>query len=160
MGSCTEKETQTDRIKHMKDNGKVSKERQEKLKTFTTYVTMAGQGGGTSPPLTTHILDTARGQPANGVAMTLSKLDQSGQWQTMETGITNTDGRGGFFGSSDQWTAGTYKLYFDTGSYFASLHTKGFYPYVEVAFHVEDPGQHYHVPLLLSPYSYSTYRGS
>ncbi|XP_069130106.1 5-hydroxyisourate hydrolase-like isoform X3 [Argopecten irradians] len=131
------------------------------LGEYSPEITMAGQvSSGSSPPLTTHILDTARGRPAQGVAMTLSKLDQSGQWQTVETGITNTDGRGGFFGSSDMWTAGTYKLYFDTGAYFASLHTKGFYPYVEVAFHVEDPGQHYHVPLLLSPYSYSTYRGS
>ncbi|XP_071126910.1 5-hydroxyisourate hydrolase-like isoform X1 [Mytilus galloprovincialis] len=129
---------------------------QIKLKTFVTYVTMSG---GVQPPLTTHILDTARGKPAGTVPMVLSIQEQNGDWKQLETGTTSIDGRGGFLTQST-FRPAVYKLYFDTGAYFKKNNLKGFYPYVEVVFQIEDEKQHYHVPLLLSPYGYSTYRGS
>ncbi|XP_063415052.1 5-hydroxyisourate hydrolase-like isoform X2 [Mytilus trossulus] len=119
-------------------------------------VTMSG---GIQPPLTTHILDTARGKPAGTVPMVLSIQEQNGDWKQLETGTTSIDGRGGFLTQSTFHPA-VYKLYFDTGAYFKKNNLKGFYPYVEVVFQIEDEKQHYHVPLLLSPYGYSTYRGS
>ncbi|KAK3100398.1 hypothetical protein FSP39_019281 [Pinctada imbricata] len=125
-------------------------------------ITMSG--GSVVPPLTTHVLDTARGMPAGNMDMELSMLDKGGNWQVVETSSTNPDGRGGFMSSTGpvagKWTNATYKLRFETDRYFSSIGTKGFYPYVEVVFRIEDPTQHYHVPLLLSPYGYSTYRGS
>lgn len=114
----------------------------------------------TRPPLTTHVLDTARGHPAGGLAFELYERTVVGEFKKIESGATNEDGRGGFLLGS-QLKAGTvYKIYFDTESYFAKIGSKGFYPYVEIVFRVDDPNHHYHVPLLLSNYGYSTYRGS
>ena len=123
------------------------------------YQQISMSGSGVTPPLTTHILDTATGKPAALVPMVLSIQDQNGDWTKIETGSTNTDGRGGFLTQSS-FKQAVYKLHFDTGAYFKKNSTKGFYPYVEVVFQIEDVNQHYHVPLLLSPYGYSTYRGS
>lgn len=109
--------------------------------------------------MTTHILDTALGKPAADVPIDLYS-QQGGEWHKVKSGMTNSDGRCPNLLTEEAFTAGVYKLFFDTGSYFKQTSGKGFYPYVEVVFEVEDPSKHYHVPLLLSPFGYSTYRGS
>lgn len=110
--------------------------------------------------ITTHVLDTSRGRPAAGVPVTL-EIESAGGWKLLGKGTTNTDGRVGDLMNADQPLAnGVYRLIFDTGSYFANQNVQNFYPLVTVVFRIEAPGQHYHVPLLLSPFGYSTYRGS
>ena len=110
--------------------------------------------------ITTHVLDTARGRPAAGVAVQLSFL-QLDNWQLLATGTTDTDGRAGQLLPAEKiLQAGTYRLHFDTGTYLRNLQQPVFYPVVEVIFVIDGSGAHYHVPLLLSPYGYSTYRGS
>ena len=120
--------------------------------------------------ITTHVLDTARGRPAAGVPITLeievdSESDAGGGgavgWREIGRGETDADGRLRTLHPADERPAvGTYRISFDTGTYFAATGAAGFYPAVQVVFHLADPAQHYHVPLLLSPFGYSTYRGS
>jgi len=111
-------------------------------------------------PITTHVLDTAHGKPAVGIAAVLEFFVE-GQWRPIGMGTTNAEGRiRDLLASDRQLTPGMYRLSFDTGSYFAAMGTEGFYPYVLVVFELKSPEAHYHVPLLLSPYGYSTYRGS
>lgn len=108
--------------------------------------------------VTTHVLDTARGRPGTEIAVTLEALD--GPHRTLiAEGRTDGDGRIAALGP-EQLASGDYQLTFDTGEYFARTGTETFYPLVQVRFRLADPEQHYHVPLLLSPFSYSTYRGS
>jgi 5-hydroxyisourate hydrolase len=110
--------------------------------------------------ITTHVLDTARGEPAEGVPATLSIETASG-WQLVGKGTTNADGRITDLVPNDfDFVLGVYRLAFNTGKYFAARKTQSFYPKVVVVFQIDDPSQHYHVPLLLSPFGYSTYRGS
>lgn len=104
--------------------------------------------------LSTHVLDATSGRPAAGVAVVLT--DAGGAVLTEAT--TNDDGRVPSLG--DDLVPGVYRLRFDTATYFASQSVTGFYPEVVIAFEITDPGSHYHVPVLLSPYAYSTYRGS
>ena len=105
-------------------------------------------------PITIHVLDTARGQPARGIAVTL-EFEIEGRWSKIGEGKTDTDGRVRDLLPADvSLSTGTYRLNFATAAY------SSFYPSVEVSFVVEDPSQHYHIPLLLSPFGYSTYRGS
>jgi len=112
-------------------------------------------------PITTHVLDVARGRPAEGVAVVLEGGGRDGAWVELGRGTTNADGRvTTLLPSGVALAPGAYRLRFATGDYFSSLGVRGFYPEVVVLFHVEDPGGHYHVPLRLSPYGYSTYRGS
>lgn len=109
--------------------------------------------------LTTHVLDTANGKPAEGVPVILF-TGQADSWLETATGITNQDGRvldllsGGVLLAS-----GMYKLTFFTQAYFDQSGTVTFYPYVEIVFKIDGPS-HYHVPLLISPFGYTTYRGS
>ncbi len=110
--------------------------------------------------ITTHILDTSLGSPAAGVRVTLEFFHVS-DWQSVTEGISDQDGRVG------QWNEksfpiekGIYRLTFDTGTYFKKLNKATFYPAVTIMFDVINSKQHYHVPLLLSSYGYSTYRGS
>jgi 5-hydroxyisourate hydrolase len=111
--------------------------------------------------ITTHVLDTALGRPASGVPVELSELDAAGAFTRMASGITDGDGRvRDLLPATTSLPAGTYRLRFETAAYFARHNVAGFYPEVLVVFRVRDPGGHYHVPLLLSPYGYSTYRGS
>lgn len=107
--------------------------------------------------ITTHILDVALGRPAARVPVALARQDGP-DWVVVGSGLTDADGRLRTLGPTEL-PVGTYRIRFDTGAYFASLDQEGFYPYVEVVFTVH-AGSHYHVPLLLSPYGYSTYRGS
>ena len=104
--------------------------------------------------LSTHVLDAMSGRPAAGVAVTLT--DATGA--PLTAAATDDDGRIANLGAD--LSAGVYRLHFDTGSYFARLHVATFYPEVVIAFEITDAAGKYHVPVLLSPYAYSTYRGS
>lgn len=107
--------------------------------------------------ITTHVLDTTHGRPAEGVEVQLFKM-VDGKWEFLAGGLTNDNGR--LPPMLPELEAGVYKLVFKTADYFARSNTKGFYPYIPIIFDIADPASHYHVPLLLSPYGYSTYRGS
>lgn len=110
--------------------------------------------------ITTHILDISTGIPARGVLVTLEQETPEG-WKIIGRGATDADGRlRDLFDPEAGLQTGNYRLIFDTGIYFELHQTEGFYPQVTVAFTIRDPAQHYHVPLLLSPFGYSTYRGS
>ena len=110
--------------------------------------------------ITTHILDTSTGTPAKNVPLNLSQLTD-GQWIELASGISNADGRvEGLLADGRVLDAGNYKMVFNTASYFSSTGVQGFYPLVEIIFTIDGDGQHYHIPLLLSPFGYSTYRGS
>lgn len=106
--------------------------------------------------LSTHVLNAMTGQPAEGVAVRLDEL-VDGDWCTVAHGNTNADGRIPALGDPG---AGTHRLHFDTGAYFAAAGVDTFYPEVTVTFTVVDGAAHHHVPLLLSPFAFSTYRGS
>lgn len=109
--------------------------------------------------ITTHILDTATGKPAAGVPVALEQRTVSG-WQILAQGVTNADGRIMDLLLKDTVLAtGEYKLVFETETYFAPQKLVAFYPTVEIRFYVRDAA-HYHIPLLLSPFGYTTYRGS
>jgi len=111
-------------------------------------------------PITTHVLDIALGRPAQSMAVTL-ELKKGRTWTELGKGRTNTDGRiTNLLPANHALSTGTYRLTFDTDSYFTAAGATSFYPQVQVTFAITDAGQHYHVPLLLSPYGYSTYRGS
>lgn len=112
-------------------------------------------------PLTTHVLDTSVGRPAAGVPVTLEKMCEDHGSHLLGSDVTDTDGRARNLLAPDKpLKTGTYRLTFDTAAYFASQNVHGFYPKVAVLFEVRDESQHYHVPLLLAPHGYSTYRGS
>ena len=112
-------------------------------------------------PITTHILDTALGRPAAGVLVRLDRLDpEAAVWSTLAEGSTDSDGRVSDLLSPGSLSPGTYRMFFDTGAYWVASGSEGFYPYVEIVFSVVATDTHYHVPLLLNPYGYSTYRGS
>jgi len=111
--------------------------------------------------ITTHVLDTAAGRPAAGVPVTLEAREGEGDWREVGRGVTDADGRLRDLLPADYGlTEGAYRLSFDVQSYFDARGVEGFYAEVSVSFVVRDAGAHYHVPLLLSPYGYSTYRGS
>ncbi len=111
--------------------------------------------------ITTHVLDTAAGCPGTSIAIELEReRDEGGIWQPVGAGITDDDGRLRTLTPAGPVAAGVYRLRFHTASYFAARHQIGFFPVIEIQFTVGDGTQHYHVPLLLSPYGYSTYRGS
>ena len=109
--------------------------------------------------LSTHVLDLALGQPARGLALRLEVLE--GQtFRPLGAAVTDADGRAGDLLAGAPLEARTYRLTFETGAYFAASARATFYPRVEVTFEVTAPAGHHHVPLLLSPFGYSTYRGS
>jgi 5-hydroxyisourate hydrolase len=107
--------------------------------------------------ITTHVLDAVAGTPAAGIAVSLLARESDG-WEPIASAVTDDDGRVSDFGP-ERLEPGIYQVRFDTGMYFAKHETETFYPEVTIAFEVSD-GAHYHVPLLLSPFAYSTYRGS
>lgn len=111
--------------------------------------------------ITTHILDTTTGLPGVGIPVVLERKTHASGWQSIAEGITDTDGRAkDLLSSTEAFLPGHYRLVFDTATYFAMRSMECFFPLVTVGFVVKDPAQHYHVPLLLSPFGYSTYRGS
>ena len=110
--------------------------------------------------ISTHVLDTARGRPAAGVRVRLEAAGADG-WDSVGATITDDDGRASdLIGGDVRVEPGVYRLIFDTGTWFAERGVPSFHPHVTVAFEVADSDDHYHVPLLLSPFGYSTYRGS
>ena len=112
-------------------------------------------------PITTHVLDTARGKPARGVAVSLEIARGPDHWAELARGVTADDGRIGQFDRPfPPLERNVYRLRFATGAYFMALGIRAFYPEVYVIIQIDDPAQHYHIPLLLSPFGYSTYRGS
>lgn len=110
--------------------------------------------------LSSHILDINQGQPAPGVRITLSKQDKDAQWTVVDEKLTDKDGRVKDFLERDgNDHAGIYKLTYHVAPYFEAQKQSTFYPSIEVVFEIRD-NNHYHVPITLSPYGYSTYRGS
>jgi 5-hydroxyisourate hydrolase len=115
----------------------------------------------TQSPITTHVLDLARGKPASGIEVSLHSRDILGDWKELSRTRASSDGRvENLLDPGTKAEPGVYRLVFETEAYFKSFGSPGFYPSVTVEFYLTDPSQHYHVPLLLSPYGYSTYRGS
>jgi 5-hydroxyisourate hydrolase len=110
--------------------------------------------------ITTHVLDTALGRPASGIPVRL-EIRADGGWRELGRAVTDADGRAReLLPAGHALGVDTYRLTFDTGAYFRSLGSEPFFPEASVVFAVSDPAEHYHVPLLLSPFAYSTYRGS
>ena len=114
-----------------------------------------------SHQLSSHILDISEGKPVPNVKVTLQKLDANNQWTNLETYTTDDNGRIGNFLPVDanKPNNGTYKLVFKTFPYFKDRNIETFYPFIEVVFNIHD-NKHYHVPITISPFGYSTYRGS
>ncbi len=108
--------------------------------------------------ITTHILDTSSGKPAAGIIIILSG-SHNDTWKEIARGVTNSDGRIADLLKTGLLEYGTYKMRFETKGYFDKMKVATFYPYVEIVFDINTQ-EHYHVPLLLNPFGYSTYRGS
>ncbi len=110
--------------------------------------------------ITTHVLDTALGQPAKGITIRLEKPAGIDKWEVIASGVTNDDGRiADLLKEGQILMPGIYRMVFETGPYLEANHVPGFYPVVPVIFETKDTS-HYHIPLLLNPFGYSTYRGS
>lgn len=110
--------------------------------------------------LSTHVLDVSVGRPAAELSILLEAVEGEG-FRELSRGVTNTDGRvKDFLPPGTKLAAGVYRLTFDTAGYFRAKGTKGFYPHVHITFEIGAADEHYHVPLLLSPWGFSTYRGS
>jgi 5-hydroxyisourate hydrolase len=111
--------------------------------------------------VSTHVLDTSRGLPAGGVAVTLEAQNLDGRWLVFGQGETDADGRFEVVkDTSGSAAAALYRLTLSVAAYFGRQGGETFFPEVVIMFIVADPSQHYHVPLLVSPFAYSTYRGS
>jgi 5-hydroxyisourate hydrolase len=111
-------------------------------------------------PITTHVLDTSQGRPAAGVEVLLERADGDA-FRELARGRTDDDGRcRDLLDAGTPLTQGAYRLTFDSGAYFSARGVEAFFPRVSIVFEVREPQQHHHVPLLLSPFGYTTYRGS
>jgi 5-hydroxyisourate hydrolase len=112
-------------------------------------------------PITTHVLDTAQGRPADGVGVVLERAAGANEWQTLGAGHTDLDGRlKTLLPDGGTLLPGTYRLVFDTARYFTARGVATFYPQVVVVFEAAPGETHYHVPLLVSPFGFTTYRGT
>ena len=125
--------------------------------------------GSSGSPITTHVLDLASGRPASGIAVILLRREEGkegdakeGGWREIGRGVTDSDGRArSLLPDGTRAEPGTYRLTFDTSSYFKeNLSSLSFFPEITITFSITDTTRPYHVPLLLSPFGYSTYRGS
>jgi 5-hydroxyisourate hydrolase len=111
--------------------------------------------------ISTHVLDIAQGQPAQDVPVRLERQEAAGRWRLLTSSRTDQDGRcAQLFPENERLTPGVYRLGFDTATYFGARKLDGMYPLVEITFHVRNGEDHFHIPLLLSPNGYTTYRGS
>lgn len=110
--------------------------------------------------ISTHVLDTSTGRPASGILVALKRTSTQGRsWDSIGSGITDENGRiASILDVAETLETGTYQLIFHVGDYFEDR--EHFHPEIAIQFLVRDPTAHYHVPLLLSPYGYTTYRGS
>jgi 5-hydroxyisourate hydrolase len=111
--------------------------------------------------ISTHILDTSSGRPAVAVMVRLERCESSGAWSRLSSVATDSDGRcTQLLPETEALSEGTYRLTFDTADYFSAQGVQSLYPYVEIAFRVGKGESHFHIPLLVSPHGYTTYRGS
>ncbi|GAA5810565.1 hypothetical protein MFLAVUS_003988 [Mucor flavus] len=112
-------------------------------------------------PVTCHVLIASLGTPGQNIDVKIEKLDSAGGFTTLSTSQTNSDGRCPTL-LPDGYKAekGIYRVTFETQAFFSKIGQECFYPYVQIVFELANPEQHYHIPLLISPYSYTTYRGS
>ena len=110
--------------------------------------------------ITTHVLDISIGRPAANIAVVLETQSSGGSWSELARGATDADGRLRDWPAAQALPTGMYRLIFDTKPYFAGRNVACLYPQVVIVFEVRDAQEHYHIPLLLSPFGYSTYRGS
>lgn len=111
--------------------------------------------------ISTHVLDTSAGCPAEGLTVYLEALTDAEDWRVVGFGTTDQDGRvSDLMKDDDSMPTGSYRLTFETGDYFERAGVPSFHPRVQILFVVRDADDHYHVPLLLSPFGYTTYRGS
>lgn len=110
--------------------------------------------------ITTHVLDVSQGKPAVNVAVVLETQSPGGSWSEVARGATDADGRLRDWPAAKALPAGIYRLGFETRAYFAARKVASLYPQIVIVFEVRDAQEHYHIPLLLSPFGYSTYRGS
>jgi len=110
--------------------------------------------------ITTHVLDVSLGRPASDVPVVLEVEEVGTGWKQLGRGQTDKDGRLRDLLGAGSLVEGTYRLTFDTHAYFADRKVQALYPQVSVVFSVRDAAEHHHIPLLLSPFGYSTYRGS
>ena len=114
-------------------------------------------------PITTHVLDTTLGKPGRGIAVVIEIGDTPERWTELASGVTDDDGRiARFTPPLAALKPGLYRFRFFTGAYFKAMEVTAFYPEVDVIVQIDEPDQHYHIhiPLLLSPFGYTTYRGS
>jgi 5-hydroxyisourate hydrolase len=109
--------------------------------------------------ITTHVLDVSIGKPAAGVPVTL-EIQKAADWKELSRGATDSDGRLRHLLAPGSLVKGTYRLTFETEPYFKSRKVEGLYPLIAIVFQVRNAKEHHHIPLLLSPFGYSTYRGS
>jgi 5-hydroxyisourate hydrolase len=111
--------------------------------------------------ITTHVLDTTMGRPGAGIPVMLERKTHTAGWQVIAEALTDIDGRiNALLPAKDAFLPGHYRLIYETGAYFLMRNIECFFPQVTISFVVKDTTQHYHVPLLLSPFGYTTYRGS
>jgi 5-hydroxyisourate hydrolase len=111
--------------------------------------------------ISTHVLDTARGKPAEGVPLRLEKQYPPGDWRLLTSALTDQDGRCvQLLPDGEDLSPGVYRLIFDIGNYYGPQKIESLYPVVEIVFEVRAGEAHFHIPLLLSPNGYTTYRGS
>ena len=111
--------------------------------------------------ITTHVLDTALGRPAANIPVQLERRGHAGNWEAVGRGETDRDGRlKSLYPASSPLAAGVYRLTFQTHGYFETLDVKAFYPEVIVIFETQPGETHYHVPLLIGPFGFTTYRGT
>ncbi|TRY67374.1 hypothetical protein TCAL_12091 [Tigriopus californicus] len=123
---------------------------------------MSGARQSFPDPISSHVLDTSAGVPGRDIPISLWKLNQQdGKWLVVgNRQSTNNDGRASAFLTWDDFTIGVYKAHFEVAPYFQGKNQESFFPFCEIVFEVKNADQHYHIPLLLSPFSYTTYRGS
>lgn len=110
--------------------------------------------------ISTHILDMVNGKPATDVAVRLERKGEAGDWKLLTSARTDQDGRCAQLLPEEESSSGIYRVVFDTASYFATRQIEAMYPVVEITFRVKGGESHFHIPLLLSPHGYTTYRGS
>lgn len=114
-------------------------------------------------PLSVHVLDLQTGQPSPGIRVDLERRLASGDWAPLGSAVTDAQGRVRALvppQALDGWSAGDYRVVFRTGEFYARQQQRSFFPEIPVVFRVDSAQQHYHVPLLLSPFGFSTYRGN
>lgn len=128
---------------------------------LTTLLAAMALGGApaSAAEISTHILDLARGSGGAGVPVTLARKDNAGIWTKVGEASTDANGRVRGFGPSESFVPGTYRLQFDMTRYAAGP-AAPFFPEIVITFSVTDAGAHYHVPVAVSPFGYSTYRGN